>query len=316
VRVALAGIRLHLFVAATCAWVMVLGPAPGTSLHQLFSLLLVADASMALINAIPLVKFDGYVALVGWTDIPHLRTKAMRLAGDALGRIVFGRGTRSAPPAELQGVRWIAFGIASAVFAPVLVAVAISDYGPVFPALFGRTGAVAVLTLLALLLLIPTRGVVHAFRRAAARGVTAPRRAVGLLLLVACISAILNTVRVPVEDFGQFAADGGSVYVTYPAGAVPPTGTIVALRSPGILLNRTVANGVVCGAPTQRRIDVHAGSPVSAGTTPPRLVERSVVEVCSNVPTPDEGSAAISRGWVSLASWCSSAFVAPYWSLL
>lgn len=77
--VAAAGMYVELIVATVAAWIWMLtvdGPVNTLALQTMF----VCSVSTVLINANPLMRFDGYYILADWLDEANLRSKADKLA--------------------------------------------------------------------------------------------------------------------------------------------------------------------------------------------------------------------------------------------
>jgi putative peptide zinc metalloprotease protein len=312
VRVALAGVRLHAFFAAAAGWLLLTVPGADLPVSQALGLIGLADLAMSAVNLLPFVKFDGYVALVGWTDIPHLRTKAMRLAGATLGGIIFGRGGKQ-PADELTGKQWIAFGIASAVTAPVLVCLAVLDYGPVVLAVAGPVGAAAALITMLALLFLPVRSLTRSVMAAQRRGVPLWRRLTGSLLVVVAVTGVLASLHVPDRESGTFDVTGGTPYLIVPDGGPRiPQGTKVQLQRAGIMFHPTAGRAAVCGEPRPLLIPALAGSPVTLGNSSKR-VERSAIKLCGVTgELPPSGISAADLGETDLYGWVRATFLQPY----
>ncbi len=87
--VAAAGMYVEFIVATLAAWLWlstVAGPTNTLALQTM----LVCSISTLVINANPLMRFDGYYILTDWLDEVNLRSKADRLAGTQLKRLVLG----------------------------------------------------------------------------------------------------------------------------------------------------------------------------------------------------------------------------------
>jgi putative peptide zinc metalloprotease protein len=312
VKVALAGVRLHAFFAAAVGWALFALPGRDLPVSQALGLAGMADLAMSVINLLPFVKFDGYVALVGWTDIPHLRIKAMRLAGATLGGLVFGRGGKQ-PAAELTGKRWIAFGVASAVTAPVLVCLAVLDYGPVVLAVAGPVGAAAAILTMLGLLFLPVRSVTRSVMAAQRRGVPLWRRLFGSLLIVVAVTAVFASFRVPYRESGTFDVARGTTYLILPSGSTPvPPRTTVQLQRTGIMFHPVVGHAAVCSQPRPLLVPVMAGSPVTLGNSTKR-VERSAIKLCGVTgELPRSGLSTLNLGETDLYGWARATFLQPY----
>lgn len=86
------------------------GPSP---LHDGMLIFGVSTYLTGVLNFVPLVKLDGYLALMSHLDIPHLRDRSMTDARRFLARILFGgRYSR-----ELPQLTWaVPFGFACMLF--------------------------------------------------------------------------------------------------------------------------------------------------------------------------------------------------------
>lgn len=97
-----AGILVETFLAslAMVAWTVL---EPGIERAICFNIMLIGGVSTVLVNANPLLKFDGYYILSDLVEIPNLAQRAGRYMGDLADRLLFGaKGGRPfhALPAE------------------------------------------------------------------------------------------------------------------------------------------------------------------------------------------------------------------------
>jgi putative peptide zinc metalloprotease protein len=74
-----AGIHVELLIASVASWVWWHSPAWPLLNHLAFSLMLVCGISTLVVNANPLLRYDGYYILSDWLEIPNLRERAIRL---------------------------------------------------------------------------------------------------------------------------------------------------------------------------------------------------------------------------------------------
>nr|WP_146077057.1 hypothetical protein [Rathayibacter rathayi] len=86
--VALAGPAIHVLAGAVSLCILSL--VSDNQLRQFFAVFALACVVSVGTNLIPLIKLDGYLALVAVTDTPNLRTRAMTAAEGALARLLFG----------------------------------------------------------------------------------------------------------------------------------------------------------------------------------------------------------------------------------
>ncbi|MCA9132041.1 MAG: hypothetical protein KDA45_02760 [Planctomycetales bacterium] len=119
--VAAAGMYVELVVATLAAWlwlVTVEGPVHTLALQTM----LVCSVSTLVINANPLMRFDGYYILADWLDEVNLRAKADALAGAQLRRWVLGPWPQGQTAGEATPRRrfLVAFSLAGWLYRAVL----------------------------------------------------------------------------------------------------------------------------------------------------------------------------------------------------
>jgi putative peptide zinc metalloprotease protein len=319
--VAFAGARLHGAVAG--ALMLGAAAAPDGDGRQLLVVAGIGSAVMAVVNLYPFVKFDGYIALVGWLDHPHLRRHTVSAARDLLlTRGVFGAPRRAGPTAAgaarpLAG-GWILFGVVSAVSAPVLIGLAFRWNGPLLLMVLGPVGAVVTLALLALCMAYPTTSLVHAARQAALTGAPRWRRVVGGVLFSVALGGLLATPRVPLSVLTVYQRIGAETVVVVPEGGPLHLGAHVTLRRAGVVLHPVLGHGVVCGPARPVMMNRSAGSPVLGPSgTPTGTARRQAVPVCAAGDGHDlaasgaTGLASVGLGHVAVGTWLHRTFVEP-----
>lgn len=116
--IAAAGMYVEFIVAALAAWLWLL--TYDGLLHTLaFQCMLVCSVSTLLVNANPLMRFDGYYILADWLDEAHLRQKADGIALNAFRSAVLGtRGKSSFRSRREMGL--MTYSIASCVYRGLL----------------------------------------------------------------------------------------------------------------------------------------------------------------------------------------------------
>lgn len=242
VHVAAAGILVQGTIGGIAAIASLLTPSRTVSDGLLIFAIVTVLA--CLMNTVPFVKLDGYIALMSWVDIPHLRAKAISDARGVLALILFGQR----PPRELPQLRWaVPFGFACMLFPVFLVANALLIWFDTLQRL-GILGSMLIVSLLALAISGVVKEVVTTVKEA--RGVGAGRARIGLVVGVCAIAATtaLAVVPVPQTVAGGFVRDGGSLELILPtstdASPLRP-GTPVQLGRSGIVLTTPVGSAVV-----------------------------------------------------------------------
>ncbi len=126
--VAAAGMYVELIVATLAAWLWLV-TVPGTANTLAMQTMLVCSVSTLIINANPLMRFDGYYILADWLDEVNLRGKADMLASGELYRWLLGsepveeseRGTRRRFLLVFSLAGWLYRATLSVTIATVLV---------------------------------------------------------------------------------------------------------------------------------------------------------------------------------------------------
>ena len=116
VLVGSAGMIVELFLAALATFVWV-STAPGT-LHSLaYNIMFVASASTLIVNANPLLRFDGYYILSDLVEIPNLSQRASQQLRFLWERHVFGVKQAESPTQHRREGAWlVVYGIASGIY--------------------------------------------------------------------------------------------------------------------------------------------------------------------------------------------------------
>lgn len=240
VAVALAGPAVHALVAAIALVGALAVPQP--AVRQTLQLLALSCAVIVLLNLIPFVRFDGYIALMSALDEPNLRGRTIRDGADSLSRLLFGgpRRSRSLP------VWWsVPFGLASLIAPAVLVLIAVAR---TVQALAGG-GPVLGLFVVALEAVVLAAGVVllaRALRRVLRSGVSRLRFLSVCALLVAGGVAAGVLIPVPATASYGFSVEEDGVVLVRADGEGPaavPDGARVVLLSRGILANEELGKG-------------------------------------------------------------------------
>lgn len=120
IRVAAAGIIAESRLAAVCA-LLWLSSAPGFA-HTLFlNILLISSITTLLVNANPLMRYDGYYILSDLLNVPNLSTESSHALYSMISRIVFGHNS-VLQPRSLSGQLILAlFAAASLVWRTLVI---------------------------------------------------------------------------------------------------------------------------------------------------------------------------------------------------
>lgn len=116
IAIAAAGIYVELLVASLATFVW-WSTVPGV-LHSIaFSAMLFGSVQTILINANPLMRFDGYYVMSDYLEVPNLRQKSYALANHYLKKWFWG--TRAAVPGK-GGMGFVLYAVAASVYRVVL----------------------------------------------------------------------------------------------------------------------------------------------------------------------------------------------------
>ncbi|MGN6332848.1 MAG: daptide biosynthesis intramembrane metalloprotease [Motilibacteraceae bacterium] len=267
VEVAVAGSVVHGACGGLAGLLALLVPGDVRAAFVLYALL---NYTYLLLNLVPFVKLDGYLALMGWLDLPFLRTRAMEEFHDVCTAVLF-----RAPRRPGLGPAWVPwFGAACSVFPLVLLggaaSRAVSALCPAGP-LGAALALVVVVGVFLLLSVALARVLVDGFRRRVS-GIARPvlRLLVGVAVLCS-VAAFVPVRHVPVVGF---ARDGDAVVAAVPRGAAAPVlvdGSRLHLFSSGAVRGAEQGTAVVSGGSSPCRVPLSALVPAlryDAGTVP------------------------------------------------
>ena len=310
-RVALAGIATQLIVAGVAGLgsgvaALVGAPTWQTGL-QLFS---VATFVAAIVNVVPFVKFDGYIALMCHLDVPHLRDRSMQDARAVVARVLFGgRYQRSLPD-----LAWaVPFGLVSIVFPVYLVSVALVLWLD-FLQLAGWVGIAAVAGILGYLAYRAGAGFVSLLRQAKAAGARPWRMTLVVTALTGAVIGALALVQVPGSVTGGYVQDGAALRLVLPDTAdqdeIAP-GDEVTLIERGVLTRRTVGTAVVApGEYESMDVPLLAFFPISDMAD--LMVDATGRDLqVTDPPTTPIGMAVVATGDQPLGRWLWNEYLAP-----
>ncbi|MFB4424068.1 daptide biosynthesis intramembrane metalloprotease [Streptomyces sp. QL37] len=264
-----------------------------------------------LLNLMPFVKLDGYIALMSHLDVPHLRDRALTDARRRVARVLFGsRHERELP--ELG--RWtVPFGLASMAFPLYMIATAVGLWGDTLQRI-GVVGATLMLCGVGYLGYHLVRGFVRVAREARAGGAGAIRIGAVAVLLTAALTTVLALVEVPYTvSAGYTVRDGGRAELLLPPSAdrsVIKEGVTVRLYQVGVATKSETGHGVIADdratattAPLSAFLPVRADMlPTPADGYPLRLAK---------TPEDDLGGAVVDAGRMPAGQWIFTKYVLP-----
>ncbi|WP_329196456.1 MULTISPECIES: daptide biosynthesis intramembrane metalloprotease [unclassified Streptomyces] len=311
VQVALAGIATQTVIAGAAA-LTALFLAP-SDLRDAVVVFAVATYTSGVVNLLPFVKLDGYIALMSHLDVPHLRDHAMTDARRFLAKILFGgRYTR-----ELPGRPWaVAFGLACMAFPLYVIAGALTLWSD----LLQRLGAVGTSTvLMAVCYLVYRLGL--GFTRLAGEGRTAGasrwRTAAAAVLLTAAAGAALAFVKLPYTvAAGYVAQDRGRLELVLPSTAdlsAVREGATVRFYRAGVMTREQTGTATVAALHhADTKAPLSAFLPVAS--TALELPVVSYPLTVGQAPADRAGAAQLDLGRLPLGEWLYTKYVTPLWN--
>lgn len=316
VAVAFAGIGTQVLLAGVIAVAAApLGAVTGNAqLHEALLLLAVATYVAAVLNLVPLVKFDGYIALMTHVDVPHLRSRAMTDARRALGRVLFGGRRRDR---ELPRVPWaVAFGLGCMVFPLYLIGTALGLWSDLLIST-GAVGQVVLVAVVAYVGFAALRGLGRTVEEARAGGAHPLRIVAGGVAVAGVAAAALTLVSVPYTVDGGYDCTGATARVVLADGSdvtAVAEGAPVILREQGLLAAVPVGSAVVAaGGATRGEVPLDALFPVSdVGHIAVDVWEVPMTSCADLAPDASRrGAAVVDAGHRPLGQWLVATFLAP-----
>ncbi|GAA3800564.1 hypothetical protein GCM10022403_038560 [Streptomyces coacervatus] len=311
VHVALAGIATQLVIAGTGGIATLFVDA--ATVRDGLMVFTVSTYATGLLNLLPFIKLDGYIALMSHLDLPHLRDRAMTDARRFVARILFGG---SGYHRELPHVRWsVAYGLACLVFPCYIVAGALGLWAGAAQRL-GGIGAALVLCGLGYFVYRLGRGFVRLLGEARAAGAHTARLSLATSLAVAAVGGLLMWVKLPYSVSGGYVRDArGEVRLVLPPSAdrsVIGKGTTVELFRSGLAgRDRTGSAVVTDGRGGNTTAPLSAFLPVRADGLPQPAVGYPLT--VTGTPADRIGTAQVNAGTLPLWDWLCTTYVAPAW---
>ncbi|WP_207770403.1 daptide biosynthesis intramembrane metalloprotease [Frankia canadensis] len=318
VAIALAGIAVQWVCAGLAAIISLALPAG--DLHDAVVGLAVACYLYGVVNLVPFVKFDGYIALMSHLDLPHLRRKAMTDARRATARVLFGGTYQRELPRRLW---WsVPFGVLCALFPVYLVGYAVQSWLVGLVAM-GPVGGLVSLLLIGAMVVLIGRSARNLFVEARGGGATVASLVLVSSLVAGLVVAAAVSITVPSKVRAGYSAEHGRVLLVLPAGTDPAAGRAghpVTLRRMGLLGGADVGTARTSGESVhtgERFAPMGTALPVRGG---PRTLSASYHGL-SGVRLTDadagragaSGQAIVDLGKVSAARWLVDTYLAPAW---
>ncbi|MFE7898300.1 daptide biosynthesis intramembrane metalloprotease [Streptomyces sp. NPDC057424] len=321
-HVAMAGIFVQLGAsgAAACASGLA-GDGPPGDMLLLFSLV---NAAAAVINLVPFVKLDGYIALMSYLDHPNLRADALRSLRERFTTLLTGSPGSERPEGSAgrggRGGRrdgegaWLPWFGAACLVTPVLLVV--RGLGQWLDALlslgyFGLTLSTSIAGLLAVVVGKAVLGLVRSLRGTRPR----PLRVLGLTLVIAAVVFGVSRIHVTTTQIGAYRVTGDAQVVltvpTGPDGRDVRAGDRVELVEAGLVLRRPLGEATVVAALRgESTVPLTGLVPVDADQV--KVPGRWYTLRVQNLPEAREGSVRLHPRSVSLPRWAYERFVLPF----
>ncbi|MBC9718876.1 hypothetical protein H9Y04_40745 [Streptomyces sp. TRM66268-LWL] len=254
VHVALAGPAVQTFLAGLAALLAL--PLAPSGLKTTLVFFALGSYLTGLLNLLPFIKLDGYIALMSHVDIPYLRDRAITDARRAIARLLFGGTYRR----ELN-TRWTTwYGLACMAFPLYLLSTALQLWIDLLQrgGLFGICLAASGVSYLAYFLLRGLRRLATEVRAAGA----APHRVVPVSVALAAAAAALAWWPVPHTVSAAFVARPDGIDLVLMDGTdtdrIQP-GQQVTLSANGPVLSPTLGTATITAQPPSQ-----VGAPLSA----------------------------------------------------
>ncbi|MEW2007465.1 daptide biosynthesis intramembrane metalloprotease [Microbacterium sp. NPDC079208] len=310
VAIALAGPAVHA-TAAAVAMLAALG-LPASTARETLLLLAISCTVVVLVNLIPFVRFDGYIALMSVLDEPNLRGRTVRDGAGFLARVLFG-GPRQ--PRALE--RWwsVPFGLCCLIAPVVMVLFAVVRTAQLLAG--GGPGAsLVVLALESVVVVVGVALLVRALIRVRRSGVSRTRLvAVTAALAVGTVAAGILIPVPTAATLGYWVDDDRVVLVRggSDAGADIPDGARVILSTRGILANEDRGEGRTAVQPAaEAEVPIEALYPVRVpGVTVAATAVAEVEVTGDRSALPAAGQARVELGTTPLWHALWAAAVSP-----
>ncbi|WP_306664877.1 daptide biosynthesis intramembrane metalloprotease [Streptomyces sp. Rer75] len=308
VHVALAGPAVQTFLAgasALAAWPLDVG-----GVKTCLVLFAVGSYITGLLNLLPLIKLDGYIALMSRVDIPYLRDRAIKDARRSVARLLFGGTYRR----ELPGRSWtVWYGLACMTFPLYLLSTALKLWIGLLQRA-GFVGACLAASAFCYVLYLVGRGIRRLVGEVRGSGASRVRVTLVGALLAAAASAVAF-LPVTCTTPAAYVTRAGGVDVVLMRGSdasrIEP-GRPVSLSTNGLILTPSTGHGVIGQQGGKRTTaPVSAFFPIALGPEP----ETPVISyrlTTSQAPTEPFGTAEVDTGRLPLWEVAYRTYVAPF----
>ena len=250
ISVACAGVISTFMLAGICALLRFIPNMPSSTASLVVSLYV-----GAIINAIPTVKFDGYIALMAWKEEPFLRDKAMEQWKDFLASL-FNQDHH----ARISVLR-IVYGMLCSATPLVLI---YSLYVAATESMGSSTaGQVASALLLWILVWLVIRGWGKMIYRCAS-DTTKNKRIVWSVAVICSIVMASTVLLIPVEMKRStvYSYKGnGILSIVLPSGEQIAVNTVLQVKQQGLIASRYIGEAYVIDEPQEMEVPADVFSP-------------------------------------------------------
>ncbi|MFH8750570.1 hypothetical protein ACH4GK_16600 [Streptomyces rimosus] len=269
-------------------------------------------AITGVLNLLPFIRLDGYIALMAWVNIPNLRDKSMADCRAVISWMIFG-GRR---PQRRLPDGWVVFGAFCMLYPWVLVInllivarSALMAYGPI--------GAMSWLSLLGCAIGYAAFQLARMYRTTGARNLL---RGFATVIALAAVCLAFAQARPYTEKaYGAYVTSGRRTDAVFPRapGLLQPSGGVsVQLMSAGILGNRPVGSattGPVVG-PGKAPLELFLPFEGVPGKVDARTYRLEYTVLSEGVP--DRGLVVAPAGRTTLLAYLTKVAVGEPWHLM
>lgn len=308
VSVALAGIVTQGVLAGTSSLLSLAAGTPDIKSGLLVYAVL--GYTSGIINLIPFVKLDGYLALMSYVNISHLRDKSLRDARRMISRGMFGHAT----PFELPPLRrFKVFGVLCMLFPAYLIITALSLWLDVI-AKFGGWGAVIALLVVTLVLGRVVAGYLNIVKEGWDRRRSKLRILAVTALLTAATAVSAAYVQIPATVEAGFVNDSTGPGIVFEQGDTVPAlrvGQAVEIYGSGLIGIRPLGTlRVESGQADTRWVPLDAIAPVTIDGARLNAVVIPLERQDASL-LPSSGTARVHLGHKNAYQWFHDKYIQP-----